>query len=126
VKLQPLRIPTGWHIVWNTLFEVDPSGGKDRQDNTGGSSLFSVISEERRSYIEVAWRPEFDPNGCYRLIVMYSPWPRTPKGRRFKGAELEFDWSNPIHQLETRSHAELVKELEGWLEDCPRWAYEAS
>jgi hypothetical protein len=124
--LQPLRIPAGWEIEWNTLFELDPTEEAIAAGFFGGSSLFLATHPRRRFLIEVAWRPEDDPGGRFQLRVVYAPWNRTPEARRRKGGELDFDWAHPIHQSETRSRAELVRELESWLNRCAEWVREGS
>ena len=37
-----------------------------------------------------------------------------------------FDWANPVHQFQTRSRSELVKEVEAWLVRCADWVPEGS
>src|SRR5262245_28254672 len=78
--LQPLRIPAGWFVRWNTLFEVDPTEVNVRRGYFGGSSLFLAIHERRRLSIDVEWRPEDDVTGEHHLKVECAPWERTAKG----------------------------------------------
>jgi hypothetical protein len=126
LRLQPLRVPAGWLIDWNTLYEVDPSEGPLDGGYFGGSSLFLASHMHRRFLIDVGWQPEDDPRGCYRMLVVYAPWDRTPKGRRKKVEGLGFDWANPVHEFQTRFRPELVKELEAWLMRCANWVREGS
>ena len=74
-RLQPLRIPSGWLVQWNTLDEPDTDDGY--AEAPGGSSLFSAVNEARRFWIDVEWRPEFDPEGSFRMRVEYAPYERT-------------------------------------------------
>lgn len=121
VKLEPLRVPAGWLIQWNTLYELDslddPHGG------LGGSSLFSAVNEQRRFWIDVEWRPEFDPAGAYHVRIEYAPWERTERGRRIP-SPLHFRDAEVVHRFETRSREELVRELDTWLTRCSTWMKE--
>lgn len=121
---QPLRVPVGWRVDWNTLYELDPTEENVRRGFFGGSSLFLATNSGRRFCIDVEWRPEDDPTGCYRLLVLYAPWPRGESGRRRKDEPLAFDWVAPLHEFTTRTRAELVAELEKWLLRCATWVRE--
>jgi hypothetical protein len=110
--LQPLRVPPGWLIIWNTLFEVDPTAENIHAGYFGGSSLFLATREHSRLSVDVAWRPEDDPTGEYRLKVEYAPWERTEKGRRRKDVPLDFRNARVVHEFHTRDRSELVRELE--------------
>ena len=121
---QPLRIPPGWTIGWNTFYEVDPS--EETKGWFGGSSLFYAVNKGRRFMIDVEWRPEFDPSGNFRMSVHYVPYPRTEKGRRAKEEEFSARGAQLQHLFETRLRSELVRELEAWLERCTTWVIEHS
>lgn len=120
-RLQPLRIPAGWEVGWNTLF--GPETMFENGEAPGGSSLFSATNEHRRFWIDVEWRPEFDPEGEFRLRVEYAPWERTERGRRIPGP-LHFRDAEVVHRFGTKSHPELVAELERWLARCTTWTKE--
>ena len=121
VLLQPLRIPPGWLISWNTLYEVDPSEENVRLGYFGGSSLFYATDEHCRLWIDVEWRPEDDPTGEYRLKVEYVPWERTESGRRRKGVPIDFGRVRVVHEYQTRLRADLVRELEAALANRREW-----
>lgn len=119
--LQPLRIPSGWMIGWNTLYTHSQA---DKGD-FGGSSLFNATNTGRRFNIDVAFEPEFDPGGEFRLVVLYQPWPRTGRGRRVQDVPLAFDArAETLHRFETRLYAQLVAELEAWIARCSVWVRE--
>ena len=126
VDLQPLRIPAGWRIDWNTLCEIDPGEESVRRGFFGGSSLFSAVHEQRRFWLDVEWSPEDEPDGCYRLRLEYAPWPRTEAGRRRKDEALHFRDGEVVHTAETSLREELVRELEATLRRCVDWVIEAS
>lgn len=120
--LQPLRIPGGWCVDWNTLQEIDPNDAGS--EAFGGSSLFMATNEGRRFRIDVEWHPEFDPDGSYHMRVEYAPWERTERGRRRTDVALHFRDAELVHELETRSREELVRELNEWLWRCATWMRE--
>ena len=119
--LPRLRVPAGWTIGWNTLDEsmaADLSG-------IGGSSVFNATNRGRRFNIDVEFRPEFDPNGAFHLIVVYQPWSRTERGRRRNDVPFAFDsHAVEVHRSETRSYAELLERLEHWIARCTVWERE--
>lgn len=121
--IQPLRIPAGWRIGWNTLdirMRTDLSG-------IGGSSVFNATNEGRRFNIDVEFRPEFDPEGAFHLIVTYQPWPRTERGRRVKDAPFGFDAeAQVVHRSETRDYEAFIAELEHWIARCTVWVREGN
>jgi len=124
--LQPVRVPSGWRIDWNTLFDLEPTEENARRGYFGGSSLFLATHEQRRFQIDVEWRPEDDPGGRYEMRVEYAPWLRTDRGRRRKGPAPAFRDAELVHEFQTRSRAELVQELETWLLHCAEWVREGS
>lgn len=123
LELQPLRIPAGWTIGWNTL----PAAAYVEPGGLGGSSLFHAINAGRRFCIDVAFRPEFDPAGQFHLTVDYQPWPRTDAGRRRSDVALRFDGNaETVHSFATASHADLVEQLELWIARCTGWTREGN
>lgn len=121
-RLQPLRVPAGWLIQWNTLDERDDTA--DPTEAYGGSSVFLATNEARRFRIDVEWQPEFDPEGSFRMRVEYAPWERTERGARRSDLPLHFREAELIHEFETPSQAELVRELDAWLWRCATWMRE--
>lgn len=118
--LQPLRLPSGWLIQWNTLYTDD----EIESGEIGGSSVFRISHDQRRFVIDVAFRPEFDPSGRYVLEVVYQPWPRDARGRRLSGP---ISWAGEqeiVHTFETREYAALVCEVEHWIARCSVWERE--
>jgi hypothetical protein len=120
-SLQPLRVPGGWRVGWNTLHEVDPTAENVGRGFFGGSSLFAAVNEGLRLSLDLEWRPEGDPDGEYRLTVVYAPWLRTANGRRRKDVPLDFGASRVVHEFRTRDRAELLRELEAALITRSQW-----
>ena len=123
VRLEPLRIPSGWMIGINSLDD-------DLHSETGGicgTVLFLAWNEGRRFKIEIGCEPELDPNGSFLMTVVYQPWPRTDRGRRRKDLPFEFDENvQTVHTFETRSYRGLLTELEQWIERCTMWTREGN
>lgn len=67
-KLQPLRIPAGWQIGWNTFYAMEVPA-----DGFAGDSLVYLTRHDGRLVIDVEWRPEFDPNGYFNYYVQRQP-----------------------------------------------------
>jgi hypothetical protein len=119
--LQPLRIPAGWSVGWNTLYATS----KVEEGDFGGSSIFHATNSGRRFSIDVEFRPEFDPSGQFYVTVTYQPWPRTDRGRRKNNEPVQFDANAEIvHTAETRVYSELVSQLETWIARCTTWVRE--
>lgn len=98
-QLQPIRIPAGWTVGWNTFraVEIPPDG-------FSGSSLLYLLRHDRRLVVDVEWRPEFDPNGHYHYYVQRQPL-RTDE---------TFD-DEILDSAESRSRDDVVSWVNTWL-----------
>ena len=122
VGLQPLRIPNGWRIDWNTLFEEDPTEPANANGYYfGGTNLFLATHTARRRAIDIEWRTEEGPPtvGRYRMRVLPMSEP-LPVARHRATGELEVRWREPLADFQTVSRVDLVAELEAWLADGKR------
>jgi len=117
VPLQPLRIPAGWEVQWNILAELEPTPENVAGKRFGGDASFYALHTSRPFFIDVAWRPEDDPEGCFVLLVLHSTGPVSPTGHLEREGRSS-DWEHPLHRAEIRTLHELVVELEKWLEWC--------
>jgi hypothetical protein len=120
LNMPALRIPSGWRVGWNGLC----SEMEDDLTGIGGSTLYNAINEARRFNIDVAFRPEFDPEGAFELTVVYCPWPRSERGRRIKDQPLCFLDGQVVHSFSTRSYRELLQVIEHWIARCSVWELE--
>lgn len=122
-ELQPLRIPAGWSIGWNTLH----CDKRVENGDFGGSSVFHASHAGRRFFIDVEFRPEHDPKGHFKLSIDYLPWPRDARGRRLKDAPFLLDaTAQPMHRAEIATYEALIEQLETWIARCSVWTVEGN
>ncbi len=119
--LQPLRIPPGWRVEWNTWFDIDATEGDVREGYFGGSSLFTATHEARRLYLDLDWRPEDDPGGEFVLKVHYTPWLRTERGRRRKNMPVDRSTARLVYEFRSRDRLTTVREVEAALVGRAEW-----
>lgn len=105
--LQPLRIPTGWAIEWNTFLEVDPTFEMGDMGSIGfGEDLLHAVNKHTAVLLDLGWYPAGDPEGEYRLVAV-----RT----HADGDEMRASWGRPLRVLSSRSRAEIAQSVEDWL-----------
>ena len=112
--LQPLRVPPGWRVDWNTLAEEDIDLASDQYQ--GGRNLFLATNERLRHVVDVEYRsdPEQPDSSGYRLRVL--PMVEgTAEDRERGGGALVADWDTSLHDFTTASRLTLVAELEACL-----------
>lgn len=121
-RLVPLRIPGGWQVAINKLragMDVDLA-------TVGGSSQFYAINPGTRFCIDVEFLPEFDPAGRFHLTVLYEPWPRTERGRRWTHTPFMLTaHAQQVHHAEVEDYRALLETLEHWIARCTVWTKEA-
>ncbi len=114
MELQPLRIPAGWHVAWNQLYEVDP--GEGYENYFEGSSLLMIDNSRLLRFIDICWRPEYDLNGEFKLVVInYLENYNSESG----GYDKDGDWDKPYLEYSTNNRIELVQKLESLLQTLP-------
>jgi hypothetical protein len=105
VRLQPLRVPTGWLASYNQLLELDPDPALlDREAAIAffKQDLLQFTRPGCNRLVDVGWYPDGDlVEGGYRLVVYEGDF----RGRL-------------LHTYDTRSRSELVAELERVLESA--------
>jgi hypothetical protein len=103
VRLQPLRVPTGWVAFYNQLLELDPDPAALDRDAALAffkQDLLQFHCPGRNRLVDVGWYPDGDlVGGEYGLVVYEGDF----HGRL-------------LHEFATRSRADLVAELERVLE----------
>ena len=97
---QPLRIPTGWNVSWNTFFEID---ARFRSwDDTSwhfDEDMLQLVNRHRGVIVDLGWHPSYRSTGHFRLVAV-------PVGG---------DWDQPLRTLQTRSRRKVVTAIEAWL-----------
>lgn len=110
-RLQPLRIPPGWELVFYKLEALEADGLKEDDD----AWLFHFVedilymcskrsrrknkrTEEQTVSIDLGWYPEGEPKGAYTLAAV-----------------LNENWEEPLLEFSARSTREVVETMEFWL-----------
>lgn len=103
--LQPLRVPAGWHLSVNTLFEVDPAPNTMQWF----SSALLLWGHCRASgyCFNSHFEPEDDPDGQFVLELARVAYDR--QGRAVKGSDIF------LGEHRTRSRAEFVALVERFM-----------
>lgn len=104
IPLQPLRIPIGWLVEWNTFSEAEASFST-YDDLSWEFSEDMLLLTHRGAHvaIDLGWRPGHRADGAFVLTAA-----------RMRGDST--DWDNPLKQLRSRSKEQVVKVLEDWLQ----------
>jgi hypothetical protein len=100
VRLQPLRIPTGWRVDFNDgLHEVDPTSEAIPEHELSllfKEDMLQAVHPARNRMLDLGWYPEGElKNGQYRLELYEGDF----------GGRL-------LHRVLTRDRAALVDSLE--------------
>jgi hypothetical protein len=105
IPLQPLQIPTGWNIVCNQFFDIEP--GEDVYINglPDGDAwelflqdMLLIHDNNKQLHLDLGWQPEADPSGKYILTLVRNE-----------------DWSHPIAMFESLSKNDIVDKINLWL-----------
>lgn len=102
LKLQPLRIPAGWEIVYNKFLETDV------EEHTENSDIWIDLTEDilylkrkNKQYmigIDLGWYPDMEPSGAFHIKVI-----------------VDENWSDPIRKYTTRKSKKVVDIIEDLL-----------
>ena len=99
-KLQPLRIPSGWTVEINILYEVDPEE-QYMFPYFSGSTMFYAEKKKHKVAVDVTWRPEEEVDGEYWVTKISL----LDDGK----------WGDEEELFSTRDRQELVTKLERFL-----------
>lgn len=101
-QLQPLRIPTGWTVRWNSFYTIDPADlASDDVQWLLDEDLLQMSQEHFNRVLDVGWYPALNVlKGTYALVVYEGD---------FHGKLL--------FEHRTRDHAQLVAKIEQLLQD---------
>ena len=104
-EYQPLRVFPDWKITWNCFFKDEVI--KNRAHLAG--NLLFAISENRKRYLELVYKPEDTPDGEFILSVINL---QEEFIEASKSVELTGDWTNPHFIFTSKNHAEIVSKIE--------------
>jgi len=107
IDFQPLRIPSGWTIEWNTFMESDPH--PDNMSDFSGSSLLHAFNEHVKRSINLEWRPEEDVDGEFILRVINLQEEFNPHTNK---VDLIGIWETPHYEFRSKNRLETVNEIE--------------
>jgi len=105
--LQPLRVPGGWHITVNTLFEVDP--GPDTMEWFSSALLLWGHCRDSGYCFNSHFEPEDDPDGEFVVEFCKIDFDRHTKKKTHPEVFLG--------EFRTRSRLELIKVIEIYMLD---------
>ncbi|MBD5499406.1 MAG: hypothetical protein HDR11_16945 [Lachnospiraceae bacterium] len=101
-KLQSLRIPAGWEVVFNKFLEIDikdcPADNENWIDFTEDITYLRRKSRKYNIGIDLGWYPDTDPQGAFHVKVI-----------------LDEKWEKPVIEYVTRERKEVVKIIEDLL-----------
>jgi hypothetical protein len=103
--LQPLRIPTGWTVVFNDgLYEIDPVPEAIPEDEHlcfFKEDMLLMLHADQKLHLDVGWFPSGDlVRGEYCLVLAESD-----------------SYDQPVREFRTRDRSTLIAEIERLLAD---------
>lgn len=97
-ELQPLRIPAGWFVSYNTFSEYDP--GTDSEEYCFELCEDMMQLKNKNLLIDLGWYPEGDIKGNYKLSLV--------------DAAKELPFETPLQVFSSGSKKEIIQMLENW------------
>jgi hypothetical protein len=105
VPLQPLRISSGWNIVYNHFCDIDPGESVYIDGLPNGDvwelflqDLLLIENNHLNFTLDLGWSPEANPSGKYALTLIKNT-----------------DWNNPIAFYESQSKSDIVDKINAWM-----------
>lgn len=95
----PLRIPTGFCVRWNALFEAEHPSVDESEDLLWLQEVDAATGDARTRFIDLGWYGN-RASGTFRLAM------------------LDGDWSKELRRFESTDRASVVAELERWLREA--------
>ncbi|WP_370477066.1 hypothetical protein [Tamlana flava] len=114
IWLQPLRVPEGWQIKYNQLYEVDPVAGNEQYFDS--PTLLHLKHHDLKRLIDVSWKPERDLDGSYELLVLNFI---EDFNEHTNEMDNSVDWCQPYATYSFKTRKELVETLEQLLVQLP-------
>lgn len=119
IDYQPLRVPGGWKIIWNTLYAkdlTDPS--LDKLAYLNSSSIINASHAVKRLILDVSWFPKDCVPGNFLLKMFYSN-PVSQNG--LIDLTMPLDWDHEVISFETSDRLLLVNKIEALFHHNEQW-----
>lgn len=97
-ELQPLRIPAGWTVKYNTFSEYDPE--KDGAEYSYELQEDLLQLANKNLLIDLGWYPNGDVDGSYKLFLVDM------------NGDRPFDM--PLESFCSKSRQEVIYKIEYW------------
>ncbi|MCF4993958.1 hypothetical protein GIW70_22395 [Pseudomonas syringae] len=104
-KLQPIRIPSGWTITINNLFEVSLTPATVAWFSS--SVLIGGVRRSTGHCFDARVDPEGDPDG--EFVIDFSTIQYDHKGKPLKNSEVH------LSEFRTKIKAELIDKIESFM-----------
>jgi hypothetical protein len=76
-RLVPLRIPSGWTVVFNAFVEIEDARALDEAEREALLSQDLLQLRAGDLILDLGWGPEGDAGGRYRLELARGDWDET-------------------------------------------------
>jgi len=104
--LQPLRIPQGWEVKYNSFFETEPKFKYlDDTSEDFCEDMLVLANASVGVLIDLGWYPESEPKGKFGLVAITI---------HADGDQMSASWLKPLRELRTRSKRKVVAAIEEW------------
>lgn len=71
IKIQPLKIPTGWDVEFNKFFEIDPLVLTENSDKWVYFTENMLHFKDNYNHVRMGWYPSMKPDGEFFLECNY-------------------------------------------------------
>lgn len=104
-ELQPIRVPSGWTVTINNLFEVELT--PETSDWFTCSVLLGGVRRSSGHCFDSRVEPEGDPNG--EFVINFLKIDYDQKGKPVKNSEVF------LGEFRTKSKIEFIKKIESFM-----------
>lgn len=118
-SLQPIRIPSGWSVLFYKLDSIEPDTLDEEDKAWLGHFVEDILYIEKENQrkvnkkkekqvigVDLGWYPDGDPKGAYRLVAI-----------------LDHHWEEPLLEFISRNTQEIVDQIEYWLFTYFSWGF---
>jgi hypothetical protein len=129
--LQPLRVPAGWKVTYNQFYRIDPKELLTLEDSEHKKNLvsyleedmFQAVHEKTKISLDLGWGPAGDLyNGRFRATLV-KPCKPDLEHMPWHEREYDYDWDNPLEQLQTETLEDAISFLETSMQNTTNGKY---